>query len=1580
MSSIALFTSNTSNYFAVSIGGTGVSSLLGLTSSGLSTIATFTSNTSNYYKSLFNLDVSTTLVSVVATYATIFGLSTTQAVSTSRAILYYLSTAINTPVNAAATVFYLNNSVPNGSYGSLQASQTTGGYQTVVTDVSGNTSNVFVRGFKTDISLPTFIPAGIWDLNLFAFDTNNAIQLYASLYKCNAALSETFIATSSNAPDLINNADITQYDLTFNVPYTNLESTDSLIIKVFANNTSVNPGSVTTYYEGFYYSHLHTTFGTIIPSQSLTSTVEGLGSAGYISTAQYNLLSNTFTRTASTVALFTSNTSNYMSNLFVYNISASMSSATLFTSNTSNYMSNLFVYNISASMSSTTLFTSNTSNYFMNTTRIDISSGLSSLQNFTGAVSNYFMVGFNYDPSTTLQSTMYSTVASLNTNTSAAFQSTLSGNSQVFRSLSANISTLTVDTIAMNAIAVSSIQTNSLIIGTGTGWVNIGPIQALATSTVQETTGTLYAMSTMLGITSSQTAVQFYGLGGTYQGTAIAETSTAPGSQELLLFKASSITDQIRLQTTGNIVFEAGASARSFPTTTQLVTPTLYIAGASSNIGIGTATPQTTLDVVGTGRFVTLSTLNFNFSSLNGFTLNQLLTSTAQGLGTFGYASTSYVTGQISSFSTVLFNALPGYFAAAKYISSLDLQSTVVGLGSYGYSGITPVQLVSTTDGLGLVYLSTGGTGNLITTQLTSTVAGLGTAQYASTSYVFLSNTGTPPTFPQFVNTQITTLVTQANLSSVANAIPSTVIGLGLTGYTSTSLVFFSNAGTTVNIKFPVIGGNSLSTTISILSTTFAGISSVFFTTITDFSLVSTTTGLGTFGYISAATLAVTSNYFKNLQQDFSTGLSSIALLTSNTSNYLLANAAGQGTSSLLGVTSTGLSTTALFTSNTSNYFKNLLQDFSTPVSTVAAYTSNVYLSVLFTSNYATAISNYYVQPFSFNISTPYSTLGAFTSNTSNYFSQNAGGPGTSSLFGVTSSALSTLALFTSNTSNVLAGAYVTSLTSSLIGLGTLGYISTVSLQSTVASLQNINMTTLGFPSTLNGLAQVGQFSTLNYVRIQPNSANIWVATGTDTTYTLKNSLDGINWGATNGSFTTSGNGIAYNGSLWVAVGQDSSTAGSIKYSYDGITFSNSLTGGFSGYGSGVAWNGFQWIAVGSDTINTIQRSSDGINWFSVTTGQFTSYGSATAWNGYTWVGVGSDATTSMKYSLNGLIWLNATSGGFTGAGRGLVWNGSIWVAVGTDTATTIKYSLDGSNWIAASNGFTSSGAAVAWNGRMFVSVGTDSTPGNTIKYSYNGQVWSNAGTGFATAGNGISWNGYLWVAVGQDSTAAGSQKYSFDGLIWTNSISGGFTGVGKGIGWSSNTTPSFSQATLDILPQGVPLFFRSTNQILAQPSSLLINNTAQIDLFYKRVGINCNAPQYTLDVFGAARVSSLFIGNLSTQNTIQFYGKTGGFTNTVIAEISSGSTTQELLLFRGSSIGDQIRLQTTGNILFEAGAPARTFPNSGQLSTPSMVITSYGSVAIGYSTPSYTLDVAGSGRFLGNVVMGAMFVGVAFL
>ncbi len=204
------------------------------------------------------------------------------------------------------------------------------------------------------------------------------------------------------------------------------------------------------------------------------------------------------------------------------------------------------------------------------------------------------------------------------------------------------------------------------------------------------------------------------------------------------------------------------------------------------------------------------------------------------------------------------------------------------------------------------------------------------------------------------------------------------------------------------------------------------------------------------FGLISSGLSSValftsnTSNYYKNTLQDYSTAVSTVALFTSNTSNYFLVNSGGSaGISSVFGTVSSGLSTVALFTSNTSNYYSNTVQDYSTAVSTVALFTSNtsnyfianaggagtsslfgivssgLSTVALFTSN----TSNYYSNTVQ-DYSTAVSTVALFTSNTSNYFIANAGGAGTSSLFGVVSSGLSTVALFTSNTSNYLINTY----------------------------------------------------------------------------------------------------------------------------------------------------------------------------------------------------------------------------------------------------------------------------------------------------------------------------------------------------------------------------------------------------------------------------------------------------------------------------------------------------------------------------------------------------------------------------
>jgi hypothetical protein len=185
---------------------------------------------------------------------------------------------------------------------------------------------------------------------------------------------------------------------------------------------------------------------------------------------------------------------------------------------------------------------------------------------------------------------------------------------------------------------VSSLQVDELQIGTGFGIIAFGDTNMSSISTLGIAAGlgnfqTINVSSINgaipgtgsggttftgnLGTVSSLTAIRFFGLTGGFTNTAIAEVSTGTGTQELLLYKVSSISDQVRVQTTGNVIFESGVSARGWPTASRIATPNFYIAASNSNVGINTSNPVTTLDVAGTGRFQTLSSLNITAGSIN---------------------------------------------------------------------------------------------------------------------------------------------------------------------------------------------------------------------------------------------------------------------------------------------------------------------------------------------------------------------------------------------------------------------------------------------------------------------------------------------------------------------------------------------------------------------------------------------------------------------------------------------------------------------------------------------------------------------------------------------------------------------------------------------------------------------------------------------------------------------------------------------------------------------------------------------------------------------------------------------------
>lgn len=302
---------------------------------------------------------------------------------------------------------------------------------------------------------------------------------------------------------------------------------------------------------------------------------------------------------------------------------------------------------------------------------------------------------------------------------------------------------------------------------------------------------------------------------------------------------------------------------------------------------------------------------------------------------------------------------------------------------------------------------------------------------------------------------------------------------------------------------------------------------------------------------------------------------------------------------------------------------------------------------------------------------------------------------------------------------------------------------------------------------TTDGQANLDQLFTFG-----PSKQGMWVAGGQGTN-TLAYSYDGINWiGLGTSIFATSVNSIAWNGTMWVAVGTGSNISNNLAYSYNGINWiglGNSFFGG--GNGASVAWNGLMWVAtgVGTDTY-VASYSYDGINWIGSMLTSVFNQGFVVAWNGMMWMMTGNN--NKIYRSYDGINWsqVASTAGNFATA---IGWNGLMWFSggVGGNTGVTMQYSYDGTTWYRLSNATTSTNITyVTSNGNMWLITCANST---AIAHSYDGFNWISQGFGiFSISGYGVLWNGTMWVATGQGSL--NSLAYSYDGINWS--------GLGKSI------------------------------------------------------------------------------------------------------------------------------------------------------------------------------------------------------
>ena len=171
---------------------------------------------------------------------------------------------------------------------------------------------------------------------------------------------------------------------------------------------------------------------------------------------------------------------------------------------------------------------------------------------------------------------------------------------------------------------ISSLVVDALSFSLSNSYISMGDIITTSVSTIQTFTSTLTTNNLKVGTVSSLNYIAFSGLQQGYTQSVVAEQATATGVQELLIFRGSTNTDRIRMQTTGPIVFEPGVSARVFPATGSNATPAMIIT-TGSNVGIGVAAPTISLDVAGAGRFTAISTNTISTGTLNaGYVITRL--------------------------------------------------------------------------------------------------------------------------------------------------------------------------------------------------------------------------------------------------------------------------------------------------------------------------------------------------------------------------------------------------------------------------------------------------------------------------------------------------------------------------------------------------------------------------------------------------------------------------------------------------------------------------------------------------------------------------------------------------------------------------------------------------------------------------------------------------------------------------------------------------------------------------------------------------------------------------------------------
>lgn len=582
---------------------------------------------------------------------------------------------------------------------------------------------------------------------------------------------------------------------------------------------------------------------------------------------------------------------------------------------------------------------------------------------------------------------------------------------------------------------------------------------------------------------------------------------------------------------------------------------------------------------------------------------------------------------------------------------------------------------------------------------------------------------------------------------------------------------------------------------------------------------------------------------------------------------------------------------------NTIGYTMNIIEQEKVKVSLSTLSTSfgYSYLQMTSMSSFSTMLPSIYSTiSTQFSLANPYSTINAISTNQGSNISTLTNtirytncGPGVSSLSTIVNISFSTLSTtmgYTYQSYSNLTSSIISSFTSTTLNLmTTYSSISSIAYQNlfsptfssfitdsittssliarnlTVSSIGINQSTSVAFPFAVIGGAQIlpALPPAISYVKIGIS------------TFTGSSSQTGYTSNATN-QFTGQGNDVAYNGSLWIAVGSNVGIGRLIKYSSTpSVTWTNATypTVDVPSTLNTVKWNGSYWLAGGSGAstkVNNMLTSFNGSTWSIANPTVMVSSIQGLSWNGYKWVAVGADPiVSSILYTDTNGVWQQTTNAFSSKQGNAVANNGRTWVSVGNGSngpnGNAMKYSYDAATWSNVIGPQLSTGTTVAWNGDKFVAGGSNGNSSNVV-YSFDGVNWAySAIPNVAQQATSVIWDGSLWNLTGLDST----HFVSANGIDWSNSALTN-TGVIYGQAYAANSIPSIQLSNLDIFSQETPAIMNSRKRINIIQSSIFFNDgdltirRIPSTMAYACIGINNTYPTYALDIgYGDARKPS---------------------------------------------------------------------------------------------------------------------------